>query len=151
VLVALLVVGMGLVVASFEARRPLGPGDGMRRLLERIPATHPAWMTALTAASVGEEFAYRGVLTELCTGPFGAGWAVVASAGLFGLGHLAQGWRGAVASAAFAMALQVIVFISGGLALAMLAHFAYDIGAMWLGRRIQPRQIQDKNARCTNQ
>ena len=131
------VVAGGLLATWLEARRRvLGPRDAVRRTLRGIGAGDPWWLAANLAAAVGEELAYRGALTELLSPWLGAAAAVALSAALFGLAHLTQGWRGAVFSAAQALAFQGLVILSGGLALAIVAHLAYDLGAHLLGRRL---------------
>lgn len=146
VLIATTVVAGGLVVAWLEGRRPLGPRDVLRTQLRRVAATEPVWLGATIVAALAEEFAYRGVLSALLTGTLGAQSAVVVSACLFGLAHLGQGWRGALASAGFALALQAVVSVSRGLLLAILAHLAYDLGAAWLGRRPSRQNAKDAAA-----
>jgi membrane protease YdiL (CAAX protease family) len=135
------VVLVALVAAWIEARKPLGPDEGLRRRLRSLRATDPIWLAVIVAAAVGEEFAYRGVLTSLLEDGMGFGFfpAAIISAVLFGLGHASQGWRGFASSAGFGLAMQVLVSISGGLCLAMIAHFAYDLSAAAIGRRLAKR------------
>ena len=90
----------------------------------------------MVVAGIGEEFAYRGALTGLLTVVLGPSAACIVSAGLFGLGHFSQGWRGLVYSTGFALALQGVVFLSGGLLLAIVVHIVYDFGSVWLDRRL---------------
>jgi hypothetical protein len=104
--------------------------------LRGIRSTDPWWLAANLSAAVGEELAYRGALVELLTPWLGSAAAVALSAALFGLSHLTQGWRGAAFSTVQALALQGLVILGGGLGLAIVAHFAYDIGAHLLGRRL---------------
>ena len=99
----------------------------------------PAWLALTVVAAIVEEYACRGVLTGILTSVLGPGSAWILSAGLFGLGHFTQGWRGLVFSAGFGLALQAVVSLSGGLLLAIVAHMAYDLGASWLGRRLARR------------
>jgi membrane protease YdiL (CAAX protease family) len=129
------VFALAMAVAWMEARRPLEPPDVLRRILWRASPTDPAWLTLTVVAGIAEEFAYRGVLTGLLTIPLGAGTASIVSAGVFGLGHFTQGWRGLVYSAGFGLALQGVVVLSGGLLLAIVVHVAYDLCAARLGRR----------------
>lgn len=98
----------------------LRPRSGRDRVL---------WSGAMLAAAVGEELVYRGVLFTLLAGWLDGGPlpAALLAALVFGLGHLAQGWRGLVFSALMALAMQALVAVSGGLLLAMLAHLGYDV------------------------
>lgn len=131
-----------LALALLEARKPLGRNDKLRARLREVSATDPAWMGVTLFAGVVEEFAYRGVLTLILAGLVGYWAAAIASALLFGLGHLSGGWRAAGASTAFALAMQTLVFLSGGLLLAVLVHAVYDLLAGWLGRRLAYRGSQ---------
>jgi membrane protease YdiL (CAAX protease family) len=133
-------------VAWAEARRPLGARDVLRRKLRRASPADPVWLTLTLIAGIVEEYAYRGVLTAILAVPFGTIAASVASAVLFGLAHSTQGWRGFAFSAAFGLALQGLVFVSGGLALAIFVHVAYDVGATWLGRRLADPQAGGASA-----
>jgi membrane protease YdiL (CAAX protease family) len=132
VLAAAGLVSLGLAMAWRESRRPDAEANVVQRTLRGASPASPAWLTTALVAGVGEEFAYRGVLTGLLSVTLGAPAGWVTSAVLFGLGHFTQGWRGFLYSAGYALALQGIVFLSGGLALAIVAHVAYDLGAVWL-------------------
>ena len=88
------------------------------------------WISVSTLAGISEEITWRGVQTTLLAMIFGN--VIVASlicAVMFGLGHYVQGWRSAAIIGVFALAFQAIVWLSGGLLLAMLVHIAYDITA----------------------
>lgn len=137
----------GFVALAFvEARRPLSPKEKLRAELRKVSAREPAWIGVTLYAGVVEEFTYRGVLTLLLAGPVGYWPAATASALLFGLGHLAGGWRTAGPSIAFALAMQAIVSLSGGLLLAVFVHVAYDLVAAWLGHRIARQNASDATA-----
>lgn len=146
VLTAIGIVGVALVVAWLEGRRPLGPGNELRCTLRSVGATDPVWLLATTAAAVSEEFAYRGVLTEVLSEPLGIAVGSVASAIVFGMSHFGQRWRGAIFSAGFGLAMQVLVVVSGGLSLAIIAHFSYDLAAAALGRRLATRERDEAAA-----
>lgn len=137
-----IVVLAGLKLARLEARRPLGPSERLRRRLRSTGLTK-LWFLAICSASIGEEFAYRGVLYLLMGQYLPPILAGLFSALLFGLGHFGQGWRGAILSSVFGLGLQAIVALSGGLFLAMLAHLLYDLGVVWLGRRLS---LKDSDA-----
>lgn len=129
------VVLAGLKMAQLEARRPLGPNETLRRKLRSAGLTK-LWTAAICAAAIGEEYAYRGVLFLLMDQSLPPSLAAFVSALAFGLAHFGQGWRGAIMSTVFGLGLQAIVILSGGLFLAMLAHLLYDLGVVWLGRRL---------------
>jgi membrane protease YdiL (CAAX protease family) len=143
---AIAVVAASLLVASLEARRPLGPSDGLRKHLRSIRATDPWWLSVVVVASIGEEFAYRGVLTGILAVWIGVWPAALASAAIFGIAHATQGRKGFAMSAAFGLAMQGIVALSGGLALAVLAHLVYDLGATELGRRTARSESENEPA-----
>lgn len=139
IVAAAAVVLAGLKVAQLEARRPLGSGERLRRKLRGVGLTK-WWLAAIGAAAIGEEFAYRGVLFVMLGQSLPSMWAALISALCFGLAHLGQGWRGALLSAGFGLGLQVVVVISQGLFLGMLAHLLYDLGVVWLARRLARRE-----------
>ena len=126
-------------LAFLEARRPLGPNEQIRAEMRKVSAGDPAWIGVTLYAGLIEEFAYRGVLTLILASFIGYWSAAIASALLFGLGHLSAGWRGAGSGVLFALAMQAIVYLSGGLLLAALVHAIYDLLAAWLGNRIANR------------
>ena len=92
-----------------------------------------------TAAAVAEEVAYRGVLFVLLAEFVTPLLAALISATAFGLAHLAQGPRGALASAGFGLAMQGLFVLGGPLLLPMLTHLGYDLAVAWLGRRLALR------------
>lgn len=132
ILAAVGIVVVGMAVAWADSRRPPDPTNIIGRVLARSSAFAPQWLALMLAAGITEEFAYRGVLTgmlALWLEPWAA-WVVSALA--FGFSHCSQGWRGFLGGVAFAIALQGVVFLSGGLLLAIVAHMAYDFGAVWI-------------------
>lgn len=137
----LLLVGV-LFLAWLEARKPLDPRDTLRIRLRQIAVRDPIWIAVTLGAGFVEEYAYRGVLTALLEGvlPFWA--AALVSAVFFGAAHGAGGWRSAIPSVGFALVMQALVWISGGLLLAVFAHAAYDLLAAWLGHRLAPKPSQ---------
>jgi membrane protease YdiL (CAAX protease family) len=136
---AIMVSAGAVFVAWLEARTPLGPRDSLRRKLRQVAASNPIWIALTVVAGGVEEYAYRGVLTAILAGSLGFGAATVVSAGLFGLAHFGAGWRAAVFGVGFALAMQALVQLSGGLLLAVLAHAVYDLTAAWLGHRLANR------------
>lgn len=136
VAVAIASVGIAAAVSWIEARRPLAQHEVVRRALRRVASTDPLWIAVAVVAAVVEEFAYRGVLVLLLAAWTGSpvAWAVAAVA--FGLGHLGSGPRAFWFSATFGAAMQVVVALSGGLLLAVLAHAAYDLLAAHLASRL---------------
>lgn len=138
-LMALGIVVAALGAAWWEARRPLAARDEWRRTLRRVGAADPVWLLATAAAAIAEELTYRGVLTQALSMPLGLVTGALASALVFGLAHFGQGWRGVAFSAGYGLGMQAVVVVSGGLSLAIIAHFSYDLSAAALGRHLAGR------------
>ncbi|MEM9301348.1 MAG: CPBP family intramembrane glutamic endopeptidase [Pseudomonadota bacterium] len=135
-LVAVGALALFVGLAALEARRPLGARDRLRAELRKASAKDPVWIGVTLYAGVVEEFAYRGVLVLVLAGLIGPWAAFAASAVLFALGHLSGGWRAALLGVPFALAMHIVVTISGGLLLAILVHAAYDLIGAALGHRL---------------
>lgn len=129
-----------VVIAVKEANRPLARQDRWRAELRKTAASDPVWIGVTLYAGIVEEFAYRGVLTLTLAATLGNWPAVAISALAFGLGHLSGGWRAALFAIPFALAMQTIVYVSGGLFLAVVTHAAYDLSVAWLGHRKHRQQ-----------
>lgn len=136
VLIAVGAVVAALVLALWLSRREVSDPTVPLALMPRSPSDWALWLMVMAVAAVGEEFVYRGVLFGL-TSLVIDGWVLNALIGavLFGLAHKSQGWVGVWASAIFAFVFQFLVLRSGGLALAIAAHFAYDVLIQLLSRR----------------
>lgn len=135
-----------IAVAIFEARRKLDRSERIRAELRKVRATDPMWVSVTLVAGFVEELAYRGVLTLLLSGYMDYWLAAITSAVLFGLGHFTAGIRGAVVAFLFAVAMQWLVYLSGGLFLAIAVHAVYDLLAAWLGNRIEKQRIEKAGA-----
>jgi membrane protease YdiL (CAAX protease family) len=131
-----LAAGAALYAAAVAYMRPR-----WRRAVERrAPIVHlfmpidarerSWWLLVSVIAGIGEEITWRGVQTQLLA-PLAGGYlaAAVLSAISFGLAHGVQGWRSSAVIAVFALGFQAVVFVSGGLYVAMLVHVAYDVTA----------------------
>lgn len=135
-----------LITASvIESRRSLGPQDRGRAQLRKVTASNPVWVCISIYAGVVEEIAYRGVLVMALAEPLGYWPAAIVSAVAFALAHLSSGWRAVPFGLLFALAMQLLVFITGGLLLAIVIHIAYDLFAAWRGHRLH-RQAKNLNA-----
>jgi membrane protease YdiL (CAAX protease family) len=129
--------GAAAVVAGVVAvgpwslrRQPIALRRRLRQILPATPADLPLWLILSVSAGVVEEAAYRGVLFGLLS-RWIPGWWIPAlvSAALFAAVHAIQGWRGMLGAAAVGMAMQGLVWKTGDLYTAMVAHAAIDIGA----------------------
>ena len=138
-----LTLGVFLTIAFFEARRPLGEDELIRRRLRKISAGNPDWIGVTVLAGIMEEFAYRGVLTLLLAGFMGYLPAALVSAVLFGLSHMSSGKRAVFIGILFALAFQYIVYISGGLLIAIIVHAVYDFVVAVLGWRMHKHEEQE--------
>jgi membrane protease YdiL (CAAX protease family) len=99
------------------------------------------WGTAMFAAGVIEEFAYRGVLFGLISQVSSSWWlAALLSALVFGAGHATQGWIGFFASGLFGIGMHWLVFHSGGLLLAIVAHMGYDVIVQLLAPKVSSKR-----------
>lgn len=92
--------------------------------LERI-----VWILACVVAAFCEEYIYRGVLFQMIGGYVENTWwiAAVLSAIVFAFGHGTQGEKAIIQIIPFAIGFQVLVYLSGGLLLPMIAHFIYNV------------------------
>ncbi len=145
-------IGLGIVVlavvltlSTFESTRPPDPANLVREALRSLPAFHPAWIAVTVYAGVVEEFAYRGLLTQLLATGTGYWSAALASALLFGLAHLASGWRAMAHGVVFALAMQWLVHASGGLLVAVVVHVIRDLVAARLANRLSQRNRRDRD------
>ena len=92
--------------------------------LERI-----VWILACVVAAFCEEYIYRGVLFQMIGGYVENTWwiAAVLSAIVFAFGYGTQGEKAIIQIIPFAIGFQVLVYLSGGLLLPMIAHFIYNV------------------------
>jgi membrane protease YdiL (CAAX protease family) len=139
-LLTICILAAWLAMAWFEGRRPSGSKNELQRAFGNVSISDPVWLLATTSTAVSEEFAYRGVMTQILSEPVGVIGGAVASALVFGVSHFGQGWRGFIYSTGFALLMQLLVFISGGLSLAIATHFVYDLAAFAMGRHFAKRE-----------
>jgi membrane protease YdiL (CAAX protease family) len=126
---AAVLVGLGLGAATLRWHYgSKGTRERLRSLLPDTRREQALWVAACAAAAVCEELVYRGTLFQLARGALGGYWApAIVSAAIFALAHLAQGWSAAPMTFGFGLGFQYLVRVSGGLGLAMAAHFTYDL------------------------
>ncbi len=129
IIAAVLLLVVSLVSMAIALR---SSADERKRLLVAIvPFTgqeRAMWILVSSAAGIGEEIAYRGVLfrfAERFLPSFAS--ALILTSIIFGLAHLVQGWKAAAAVALFGAAFQLLVAASGTLILAIVVHFLYDL------------------------
>jgi len=78
-------------------------------------------------AGIAEELLYRGYLFWFLVPATGFAAAVVASAAIFGMGHLYQGWRGMLSTAGVGLVLGVLYAVTGSLWWVMILHAVIDL------------------------
>lgn len=133
---AVLVMGVLAVLSARLLRRkataPFMLGD-IQPLMPRNAAER-TWTALLSInAGVSEELFFRLLLPLLLTTVTGnALFAFAASALIFGLIHLYQGWLGVVATTLLGLLLTRIYLMSGDLWVVMLIHAAIDLNGLVL-------------------
>lgn len=107
-----------------------------RQLSYRIP--FPVLVAVLALVGVYEELLARGLLLQRCRSLAGGTWIpVVVSSGLFGLGHLYQGWVGVAQTTLIGIVLAVATLRWRSLWPAILAHVLLDTVSIVLVRSLQ--------------
>jgi len=134
----LILIAIGLVIAfcylaHIEARLSTNSTDPVRIALRKQPLDG-LWLTATCSAAVAEEYVYRGVLFLLLLVVMPMPLAALISALAFALGHLSQGWRGALYGLAFALSMQLLFVLSGALLIPMVSHLCYDLCVSYMAR-----------------
>ncbi len=125
---ALMLAGTIVVLRPWWRRAVLEQKRILHLFMPRNATERWLWVGTSAVAAVSEEITWRGVqfaLVWTVTGSALAAGAVCAV--LFGLAHLAQGWRSAAAIVVFAGAFHGLVWITGSLYVAMAVHFLYDL------------------------
>lgn len=124
-----------------HAARTAGERETMavNRLIPRTAPERTAYAVLSLVAGVAEEAAYRGVLTAILWYALGSLWiATGISALAFAFGHAVQGWKSMAVIFLMACAMQLLVWYTGTLVIAMTVHAVYDLLAPTVRRRIWP-------------
>ncbi|MGH9458981.1 MAG: CPBP family intramembrane glutamic endopeptidase [Thermoanaerobaculia bacterium] len=102
--------------------------DRLRLLVPRRGSERLAWLGVSIAAGVSEEVAFRGVLPIALHRITGTMWVAIAiSAAAFAMAHLVQGWWAALFVGLFGLVFHGVVWLTGGLWIAIAVHVLYDI------------------------
>jgi membrane protease YdiL (CAAX protease family) len=138
--VAVAAVAVAVVLRAQAALRPARPL--VARLLRPVAALLPTttaerWHFAGVAVSagVGEEVLYRGVVVSWLIGTaptLHRPELALASAAVFGLGHLYQGWAGALATAGAGYVFAAMYFATGSLLAPAVVHVLVDLRVLLL-------------------
>jgi membrane protease YdiL (CAAX protease family) len=131
-IVALAAFLISLVISSLMLRRK---GDRLlKRVIEMAGMLLPVssaerWLFALVAvgAGIAEELAFRGFLLFYLVPFLGIPGAVLASSAVFGLGHIYQGIRGVLLTAAIGLFLATLYVLTGSLLVPIVVHAALDL------------------------
>lgn len=141
--VASLAIGLVALLPRFrqtdpEARRRT------RMIAPRTPGEYLSFYLVAVSAGVSEQLAYRGVLFLLLAAlavPFMsplAAWivAALASALVFGIVHVFQGWKNAALAGLIGLRDQIVIALTGTMFVAIVVHAVHDITAgTVIGRR----------------
>ncbi|MFI5232470.1 MAG: CPBP family intramembrane glutamic endopeptidase [Gemmatimonadales bacterium] len=136
--VAALAFQFAMQVAGHAVRTP-GERRVMpvHRLMPQSARERALYSAASVAAGVAEEAAYRGVLTAILWYAFENAWvAAGVSALAFALGHAVQRWKSMAVIFVMACSMQLLVWYTGTLVIAMAVHALYDLLAPTVRRRI---------------
>ena len=105
-------------------------------VIPRTPAEYRLFLAVSFTAGICEELVYRGYLFAV-TAPFITLYgAVAASALIFGLAHVYQGWRNVLRTALAGLAFGLIYAGTGSILLPMLLHALVDVRGGTLGYRL---------------
>jgi membrane protease YdiL (CAAX protease family) len=110
--------------------------SGLAWLLPRGNRQRRLWVAVSAHAGIGEELFYRGFLLAALNWylPFWA--AALAATAIFGLGHMYQGVKGVIGTAAVGAVMLALYAFTGSLWVSILLHAVYDIQGGEFGRRV---------------
>jgi membrane protease YdiL (CAAX protease family) len=101
--------------------------DRIYRNMPQASNEMPGWIAVSLSAGFAEEIAYRGVLFGILYHWIPNWWAAaLLCAVAFALGHAIQGWKSALIIFVMSVVVQGLVWYTGTLYVAMVAHAIYD-------------------------
>jgi uncharacterized protein len=120
-----------VVAALVSMRFLLGDNQGSLGVMKAMsPRTVPEgilWIFVSSAAGFCEEFMFRGYLQRQFLAWTGsAGFAIVAQAVIFGVGHLYQGWKGALTITVYGALFGLLAAVRKSLRPGIIQHAAQD-------------------------
>lgn len=143
VLAAVAFVGIALSLAAWSKKSNQNNNDTstLKYILPSTVRDRLWWIVAVMVAAFCEEYVYRGVLYQLLLQQTGGLWvaAVLLSAIVFAFGHGTQGEKAILQIIPFALGFHLLVYLSGGLLLPMIAHFVYNIAVELLFGNERPQ------------
>jgi uncharacterized protein len=110
--------------------------SGLAWLLPRGTRQRRLWAVVSTHAGVGEEMFYRGFLLAALNWYLPLWAAALAATLIFGLGHMYQGVKGVIGTAAVGAVMLALYAFTGSLWVSILLHAVYDIQGGEFGRRV---------------
>jgi len=103
-----------------------------------------AWFLGLAlTAGICEELLYRGYFFAVAAPFITVYGAAAASAIVFGLGHMYQGWRGVALTAAVGLFLGAFYFLTGSIVFPMILHVLIDINGGVSGYLLLRNSVQE--------
>ncbi len=128
---AVALIALALLIAWLSQRFSKEKDDSstLHHILPDTNLERLVWILACVVAAFCEEYIYRGVLFQMIGGYVENTWwiAAVLSAIVFAFGHGTQGEKAIIQIIPFAIGFQLLVLLSGGLLLPMIAHFIYNV------------------------
>jgi membrane protease YdiL (CAAX protease family) len=134
-LVLVTIIALAMIFVLLNLRRFIKPErhDALRtqmrhiKILPRTTVELIVFLGVAITAGIWEELLYRGFLIWFLGSHFGVVAAVAVSVVLFGIGHIYQGWRGAMNATTLGFLFTVAFVASGSLWWVMVAHALVDI------------------------
>ena len=140
---AALTLGLLPLLPQLQIGNPVGKARA-QLLAPRTPREFALFGVVCVSAGVAEELTYRGVLFTLLAALVGGWWVpAIASAAVFGVVHLFQGWRSASIAGLIGLRDQIVVGLTGTLFVAIVIHILHDAIT---GAVISARVRQEPNA-----
>jgi membrane protease YdiL (CAAX protease family) len=128
-----------------EVNAQLGKLGKLRNLAPHNHEEQRFFLGLSITAGICEEILYRGILTRVLSGVTEWYIAYTLVAVIFGLGHLYQGWRGALKTGAVGALLGFLTWASGSIFIPMILHAVLDMSS---GRMLQAAVVhQDRKNR----
>ena len=123
--------GMIVIFVLLVLNYALGPNPAAARALKVMGPQNArdafGWILVSSTAGFCEEFLFRGYFQRQLAALTGhVGFAVPLQAIIFGLGHLYQGWKGAVAITVYGTMFGALAVMRKSLRPGMLQHAGYD-------------------------
>jgi membrane protease YdiL (CAAX protease family) len=99
-----------------------------RIILPDDPSLMRMWVVISAMAGITEECAYRGLAFRFLTDNGASVWpALLLCITTFAIAHMAQGWRGVLATGIVAALMHGVVYLTQSLYLAIVVHAVYDL------------------------